>query len=170
MSYMRRIFVLIVAGLVLTGLTTSVALAQDPVKGKELWEKEIWQCQSCHGPAGEGLWAGPRAGDGKTAQEWIDQVRNPKRNMPRFSPEQVSDEQITDMHAYVESLPKPDSFTPADAPLLGPPDELGCRATWTSPRWRPRQASSSWAASSAVITVPAFLIDRLTSQNVCKRN
>lgn len=114
---MRKLLSLVTGVLVLTALTTSVAFAQDPDNGKVLWEEEVWQCAACHGPAGEGMWAGPRAGDEKTAQEWIDQVRNPRRNMPSFSADQVSDEQIIDMHAYITSLPAVEDFTPADAGL-----------------------------------------------------
>jgi ubiquinol-cytochrome c reductase cytochrome c subunit len=117
MSHIHKLSTLVLALIVLASLTPSVAFAQDPDNGKVLWEEQVWQCQRCHGPAGEGLWAGPRAGDEKTAQEWIDQVRNPRERMPRFSSEKVSDEQIIDMHAYLTSLPKPDSFTPADAGL-----------------------------------------------------
>jgi len=117
MYHMRKLFSLVTGVLVLTALTTSVAFAQDPDNGKVLWEEEVWQCSACHGPAGEGMWAGPRAGDESTAQEWIDQVRNPRRNMPGFSADQVSDEQIIDMHAYITSLPAVEDFTPADAGL-----------------------------------------------------
>jgi len=106
--------VVLVAGF--SGLTTSVALAQDPASGKVVWEEQT-ACQRCHGPAGEGLWAGPLAGTEKTADEFINQVRSPRRNMPHFSPENVSDQQIIDIHAYMASLPKPDSFTPQDAGL-----------------------------------------------------
>ncbi len=119
--HLRRTVTLLLAVIMLTGLTTSVAFAQDPDSGKLLWEEQTG-CQRCHGPEAEGLWAGPLAGSTKSAQEWIDQVRNPRRNMPAFSAEQVSDEMIADMHAYVSSLPevtdfsRPDAGFPADAP------------------------------------------------------
>jgi len=100
-------------------LTMSVALAappaQDPENGKVLWEQNL--CKNCHGEAGEGMWAGPLAGSEKTAEEWISQVRSPRNRMPHFSPEKVSDEMIVDMHAYLITLTKPESFAPADAGL-----------------------------------------------------
>ena len=115
MKQLYRILGFVFTLFVLGSLTTSIAFAQDPDNGKLLWEEQIFQCSKCHGPAGEGLYAGPRAGDGKTAEEWITQVRTPKRSMPHFSPEQVSDEQIMDMNAYMNSLPKPEGeFTPKD--------------------------------------------------------
>ena len=116
MTYIRRFIVLGLAVLVLTGLTTSVVLAQDPDNGKLVWEEQSG-CQRCHGAAAEGLWAGPLAGSTKAAQEWIDQVRSPRRNMPSFSAEQISDQMIIDAHAYVSSLAPVSGFTPNDPGL-----------------------------------------------------
>jgi mono/diheme cytochrome c family protein len=63
------------------------------------------------------MWAGPLAGNEKTAEEWISQVRSPRKRMPAFSSEQVSDQTVVDMHAYLTTLTKPESFAPADAGL-----------------------------------------------------
>ncbi|MBI1879983.1 MAG: cytochrome c [Chloroflexi bacterium] len=104
---MRRLFVVIPAILVVLSLTTSVALAQDPTAGQTTWEKQVWQCQRCHGPMGEGLYARPLANSTLTADEWITQVRTPRRFMPSFSEAQVSDQQIRDIHAYITALPDP---------------------------------------------------------------
>jgi mono/diheme cytochrome c family protein len=122
MNYIAKFFVSTAALLLLLILTASAALAQDPANGKTLWEEQIWQCSRCHGPAGEGGWGATLAGNQNTAQDWITQVRTPRRSMPMFSPQQISDEQITDIHAYLTSLPAPTSVTrpdaglPADAP------------------------------------------------------
>jgi mono/diheme cytochrome c family protein len=122
MKDVRRPLTLLLAVLVLLALATPLALAappaQDPDNGKALWEEAL--CQNCHGESGEGKWAGPLAGSEKTAEEWISQVRSPRRFMPTFSPEKVPDEMIIDMHAYLTTLTKPESFAPADAGL--PPD------------------------------------------------
>jgi mono/diheme cytochrome c family protein len=104
----------------LAALTAPVVLAapasQGPVAGEQAWAES--GCKNCHGEMGEGLWAGPLAGHEKTAEEWIAQVRTPRRNMPSFSVEQISDETITDIHAYLTSLSKPEGeFAPADAGL-----------------------------------------------------
>jgi mono/diheme cytochrome c family protein len=105
--------------LVLLALTMSAALAappaQDPDNGQILWEETL--CKNCHGDAGEGMWAGPLAGNEKTAEEWISQIRSPRNRMPSFYPEQVSDEMIVDMHAYLTMLTKPEAFAPEDAGL-----------------------------------------------------
>lgn len=116
MSAIYRIFTsVLVVGLLIV-VTTATALAQDPANGKLLWEEQT-ACQRCHGPAAEGLWAGPLAGSTKTAQEWIEQVRTPRRNMPSFSAEQISDQMVIDLHAYVSSLAPVSGFTPRDAGL-----------------------------------------------------
>ena len=107
MTDMRRLFVLIPAILVFLSLTTSVALAQDPANGKTVWEQQVWQCSRCHGPQGEGLYAPPLSDSTLTADEWITQVRTPRRFMPHFSEAQVSDQQIRDIQAYITSLPDP---------------------------------------------------------------
>ena len=120
MTELRSFFVGISVWLVLLGISAEAAFAQDPANGQVVWEEQAL-CQRCHGPAGEGLWAGPLAGSDRTAEEWIQQVRSPRQNMPMFEPEQVSDAMIVDMHAYISSLPpvtdfsRPDSDLPADA-------------------------------------------------------
>ena len=116
MKQIYRLSILILTVLALLGLTTLPALAQDPDQGKIAWEEQNL-CQRCHGAAGEGVWAGPLAGSTRTAQEWITQVRTPRANMPMFSPEQVSDETIINMHAYLSSQPPVESFTRTDPGL-----------------------------------------------------
>jgi LPXTG-motif cell wall-anchored protein len=100
----------VVALLALLIGTTSAQSAGDPVQGKAEWAQ--LNCKSCHGANGEGKYAGPRAGDGKTAADWNKQVRQPRAKMPAYRPDQASDQQITDMWAYMQTLPKPASFKP----------------------------------------------------------
>ena len=75
----RRLTVGILLLAALLAVTTSVSLAappsQDPAAGESVWAEA--GCKNCHGESGEGLWAGPLAGHEKTAEEWIEQVRNP---------------------------------------------------------------------------------------------
>ena len=116
MFQLRKVLMMVVLVAVFSGLATSMVLAQDPANGKVVWEEQT-ACQRCHGPAGEGLWSGPLSGSEKTAEEWIEQVRTPRPNMPTFSADKVSDEQIVDMHAYITTLVKLEEFTPQDAGL-----------------------------------------------------
>jgi mono/diheme cytochrome c family protein len=109
----RRSWFALASVLIMLGLITGVAFAQagDVERGKTLWT-EVKLCKNCHGANGEGLYAGPRAGDGKSLEQWITQVRTPRANMPHFNDVQVSDQEIADMWEYMQSLPKPASFTP----------------------------------------------------------
>jgi mono/diheme cytochrome c family protein len=118
-----RLFVASLMMLVLSGVATSVAFAQNPDNGKAVWEEQVWQCSRCHGAMGEGMFGRPLSNSTLTAEEWIAQVRTPRRFMPAFSEAQVTDEQITDMHAYITALPDPtgdfvraEADIPADAP------------------------------------------------------
>ena len=117
MRHTRKIGVVVLTLIMLMGLTTSLAFAQDPENGKVLWEETIWQCMACHGENGEGVWGKPLAGDEESAENWITQVRSPQNRMPIFSASLVSDDQIRDMHAYITSLDKPAKFGFQDAGL-----------------------------------------------------
>jgi mono/diheme cytochrome c family protein len=99
--------------LVALGMVTSIAYADagDPARGEHLWV-DVQLCKACHGLQGEGLYAAPRAGDGKSLADWIKQVRTPRANMPSFNAAQVSDQEIADMWEYMQTLPKPAGFTP----------------------------------------------------------
>lgn len=104
---MRKLIILIPAILIFLSLTASAAFAQDPDAGKTAWEEQVWQCSRCHGAQGEGAFARPLSNSTLTEDEWIDQVRSPRRFMPHFSEAQASDQQIRDMHAYITALPDP---------------------------------------------------------------
>ena len=87
--------------------------------GKTLWEGQVWQCAQCHGAMGEGVFGKPLAGDSSiSAQDYINQVRSPRNRMPSFSTDQVTDEQLTDMQAYMTSLSEPteNGFRQIDPP------------------------------------------------------
>ena len=109
----RRLWFAFASVLIMLGLITGVAFAQagDVERGKKLWT-EVKLCKNCHGANGEGFYAGPRAGDGKSLAAWITQVRTPRANMPHFNDAQVSDQEIADMWEYMQTLTKPASFTP----------------------------------------------------------
>ena len=110
MSYLRKALMVIISLIGLLALTTTVAFAQDPENGKIAWEDSL--CQRCHGPMGEGGWAAVLAGQEEgdhdhSAEEWIEQIREPRRRMPAFSEEQISDEVILDIAAYMATLEAP---------------------------------------------------------------
>jgi mono/diheme cytochrome c family protein len=109
----RKVWFATAVALVLLGLISGAVFAQtsgDATRGQQIWQQA--GCKNCHGANGEGAFAGPRAGDGKTVEEWIKQVRTPRANMPSFSAAQISDQAIADMHAYLQTLAAPASFAP----------------------------------------------------------
>lgn len=114
----RKVWFSIATVLTLMGLITGVAFAQagDVDRGKKIWA-EVKLCKNCHGLNGEGGLAGPRAGDGKSLDAWIKQVRLPRANMPAYTDAQVSDQEVADMWEYMQTLSKPASFAPAQFPL-----------------------------------------------------
>lgn len=71
-------------------------------------------CIACHGDNAEGK-IGPKiAGTGLSFAEVLHQVRQPRGQMPPFSAQQVSDAQVQQIYAYLESLGPP-TATPAPA-------------------------------------------------------
>lgn len=115
---LRKAWYVIGVVMIMLGLMTSVASADagDAARGQHLWQ-DVKLCKNCHGLNGEGAYAGPRAGDGKSADDWLKQVRSPRANMPHFSDVQVSDQEVADMWTYMQTLPKPAAFTPKQFPL-----------------------------------------------------
>jgi mono/diheme cytochrome c family protein len=109
---MRLLGIFLGIGILFVALvaTASAEPLADAAAGKATWEKSL--CARCHGANGEGKFAGPRAGDTRTAAQWITQVRTPRANMPMFTEKQYSDSDITDMNEYMKTLPAVSGFTP----------------------------------------------------------
>ncbi|HZY41086.1 MAG TPA: c-type cytochrome [Anaerolineae bacterium] len=115
---LRKAWYVMAVVMIMLGLMTSVASADagDAARGQHLWQ-DVKLCKNCHGANGEGAYAGPRAGDGKSADDWLKQVRTPRANMPHFNDVQVSNQEVADMWTYMQTLPAPASFTPKQFPL-----------------------------------------------------
>jgi mono/diheme cytochrome c family protein len=101
------------------GLTAGAAAqppaAGDAANGKRLYEKD--GCYECHGLAAQGGRDGARlAATPMSDQAFIRYVRRPLGAMPAFTQKVLSDRELTDIHAYLRSLPvaKPAK----DIPLL----------------------------------------------------
>ena len=83
--------------------------AGDAQNGKKVFEK--LGCFRCHGSAGEGTTpAGKEAGPPKIAatrlslRDFVQSVRKPKGQMPPFGSQQVSDQELSDVYAFLQSV------------------------------------------------------------------
>jgi mono/diheme cytochrome c family protein len=96
--------------------TSAQSPAQGNVEsGKKLFLKE--GCWECHGYAGQGGRDGARIGaTSLTLQGVIRYVRRPTGAMPAFSEKVLPDQELTDIYAYLKSLPPVKGAK--DVPLL----------------------------------------------------
>jgi mono/diheme cytochrome c family protein len=101
----------------------TAALAQDAPQGDAANGKRIFLadgCFTCHGRSGQGgAYNGPAPILAHTAlpfDGFIGQVRNPVNDMPAYSNAVLSDKDIADIYAFVQSLPG--SRSPKDIAIL----------------------------------------------------
>jgi ubiquinol-cytochrome c reductase cytochrome c subunit len=87
--------------------TTNAQTPSGAQNGKKIFEK--LGCSRCHGSAGEGM-TGNGSGPPKIAAthlslpEFVGAVRDPKGLMPPFSAKQVSDVELSDVYAFLQSI------------------------------------------------------------------
>jgi mono/diheme cytochrome c family protein len=112
---MKRTLIALAAGV------ATCAFAQAPsgdvTRGKAAYTKHM--CYTCHGSAGQGgdRGSGPRiAYDVWPYEGFVQQVRRPREQMPRYPKELVSDQDLADIYAYVTSFKKGPKAS--DIPLL----------------------------------------------------
>ena len=108
---MNRI-VSLLAGAALAGALIFPAAAQDAPKGDAANGKRIYLatgCFMCHGRSGQGgAYNGPAPVLAKTEMPFDGfkgQLRQPVEDMPAYSVAVMSDQQIADIYAFVQSLP-----------------------------------------------------------------
>jgi mono/diheme cytochrome c family protein len=81
----------------------------DAAKGKQLYMTD--GCSYCHGTVAQG--GGGRTGGLRIAQmpipfeAFLNQLRHPANEMPPYVPAVLSDQDATDIFAYIASLPPP---------------------------------------------------------------
>ena len=73
-------------------------------------------CFECHGAEAQGGAAGPRLGPGTIAFARLSYVRKPSGEMPPYTTKVLTDANLSDIYAFLESLPKP--APAASIPLL----------------------------------------------------
>jgi mono/diheme cytochrome c family protein len=97
-------------------LFTTLALAAGSAeKGKAAYVKH--GCWQCHGLAAQGGVTGPKLAPNPMAFEALQAfVRFTKGAMPPYQKAILPDEDLADIHAYLQSLPKPPDYK--SIPLL----------------------------------------------------
>ena len=76
-------------------------------------------CYQCHSNEAQSGAAGPRLGPGPTPYaRFVSYTRKPTGEMPPYSAKVLSDRDLADIYAFLQSLPKPPAV--ADVPLLKP--------------------------------------------------
>jgi len=106
---------LISAAVFLSATLLAQAPAGDAANGKKLFLKD--GCYQCHGYAGQGGRDGARiAAIGLNAQGLIHYVRAPAGQMPAYTDKVISDQELTDIHAYLQTMAKAKPVK--DIPLL----------------------------------------------------
>jgi mono/diheme cytochrome c family protein len=91
------------------------APAGDAANGKKLFLRD--GCYECHGYAGQGGRDGARiAVIGLNAQGLIHYVRAPAGQMPAYTDKVITDQELTDIHAYLQTMAKAKPVK--DIPLL----------------------------------------------------
>ena len=105
----------VIAVLALAMSAYSQGAAGNAENGKRLFTKET--CYFCHGTAGQGGRDGARiAATSLNVQGFIRYIRRPAGAMPAFTEKLLSDQQLTDIYAYLKTLPV--AKAPKDIPLL----------------------------------------------------
>ena len=108
------------AFLIVVPLLAATAIAQtkpgDSANGRRLFMRN--GCYQCHGTVGQGGLAGPRLAQTKlTAAGFTSYVRNPRHsNMPPYREKVMTDQELADVYAYIQSLPAPAPIS--NIPLL----------------------------------------------------
>ena len=113
---MNRFERIAVTALAVAALASTMARAQDAPQGDAANGKRIYLadgCFTCHGRSGQGgAYNGPAPILAHTAlpfDGFKEELRNPANDMPAYSEAVLSDKDIVDIYAFVESLPGPQS-------------------------------------------------------------
>ena len=70
--------------------------------GKKLYPGNT--CDTCHGTSGEGASQGPKIVPPGGFASFISQLRTPANKMPPYSKEKLSDAEVADIYAFLQSL------------------------------------------------------------------
>lgn len=90
--------------------------AGDAAIGKKIYARD--GCYECHGGGGQGsVLSGPRiAPDPIPFSAFVNYIRQPKGQMPPYTKKVMTEAELADIYAFLQSLPKPPN--PKDIPIL----------------------------------------------------
>ena len=111
-TIVKTIVIALLAGAVAVAAQTSPSAPAGNVEnGGKLYVKN--GCASCHGLEGQGApTSGPRIGPNPlAAAAFIKYVRAPKNQMPPYTAKVMSDQELTDVRAFLAARPKPAAAT-----------------------------------------------------------
>jgi ubiquinol-cytochrome c reductase cytochrome c subunit len=105
-----------IAALSMSALAASQGPTGDKAKGKTSFERT--GCWQCHGLQGQGGNEGPRIA-APVSMTWPAMsrfVRSARRSMPPYTEKVLSEQELADIYAYLQSIPSAPDFT--TIPLL----------------------------------------------------
>ncbi len=112
MNRFKRMTAAVFTAAALSATVVTVAQAQDAPPGDAAHGKQLFlavACFTCHGRSGQGgAYNGPAPILAHTAlpfDGFKGQLRNPADDMPAFSETVLSDQDVADIYAFVETLP-----------------------------------------------------------------
>lgn len=112
---MKKLILALALAVPAAAMAQSAAPSGNAEKGRQMFLKQ--NCYYCHGTAGQGGRDGARiAQTALNLQGMMRYVRKPAGAMPAFTEKILSDQDLTDIYAYLKSLPA--AKTPKDIPLL----------------------------------------------------
>ncbi|MBI3287179.1 MAG: cytochrome c [Chloroflexi bacterium] len=83
----------------------AATIVPDPALGAQLYRSV--GCARCHGPNAEGGVNPTLAGIRMSFSTFMRQVRMPRGEMEPFPPERVSNQELSHIYAWLQSLPRP---------------------------------------------------------------
>lgn len=92
------------------GVAFAAGVAAQPAGDAKAGEAAFMKlgCYSCHGVWGQGTWRdGPRINPPMPYEAMLQQLRTPRLEMPPYVASVAPDKTVADIHAYLQSVPKP---------------------------------------------------------------
>jgi len=114
---MRFLILMTIASALSAQTKPGAAPAGNAENGRKIFAS--YGCYQCHGREAQGGAAGPRLGPRPVPfVGFLAYVRQPAGQMPPFTKKVVSDQELADIYAFLQSLPQPPAAK--SIPLLNP--------------------------------------------------